>query len=242
MKARLAMGVLVAYATWPPAANASPYKITGLGAATSLELKLFTKLKATDAKSELEGPGFDLTVPVTTGLEASFTAGPGRLREDGRTRWGMIDTEGAIKWEIISARQAGGIGITTEPALIAPTGTKGLGHNEWRLEAPLVIGWVHGPLEVRGKIGYGHAFKSHEDEFSFGMVTEYDLSDAFSLGIEFTGNTPAPAFHSYEAAADLGFKWKLASSVELQGRFGRSLHRAGHHGQTDAALYVEIEI
>ncbi|MGN6270177.1 MAG: hypothetical protein ACTHM0_09835 [Sphingomonas sp.] len=231
---------MAALTTWSGAASASPYKITGLGAATSLELKLFTKLKSTSAKSELEGPGFDLTIPVAKGLEASFTTGPGRLREDGRVRWGMIDSEAAMKWEIVSMPEEGGIGITTEPALIAPTGSNGLGDAEWRFEAPLVVGWGKGPFEVRGEIGYERGFKSHEDEVSFGMVAEYDLTDAFSIGAEVTGGTPSLAFRSYEAAADVGFKWEVASSVELQGRFGRSLRRDDHRPQTDAALYIEI--
>ena len=225
---------------WPGAASASPYKITGLGAATSLELKLFTKLKSTDLKSELEGPGFDLTVPVAQGLEASFTTGPGRLRENGRARWGMIDSEVAMKWEIVSMPENGGIGVTTEPALIAPTGTNGLGDDEWRFEAPLVVGWGNGPVEVRGELGYERGFKTHEDEVSFGILTEYDLTDSFSVGAELTGSTPSLALHSYEAAADVGFKWEFAPSVELQGRLGRSLRRDDHRPQTEAAVYVEI--
>jgi hypothetical protein len=227
-------------AAWPGAADASPYKITGLGAATSLELKLFTKLKSSSRGSELKGPGFDLTVPVADGLEASFTSGPGRLREGGRTRWGMIDSEVAMKWEIVPMPEDGGIGVTTEPALIAPTGTNGLGDSEWRFEAPLVVGWASGPVEIRGEAGYERGFKSQEDEIIFGVVTEYDLADSFSVGAEVTGGTPSLAFGSYEAAVDVGFKWEFAPSVELQGRLGRSLHRDDHRPQTEAALYIEI--
>ncbi|HEU4959363.1 MAG TPA: transporter [Sphingomonas sp.] len=234
----LATAALVAL---PGAANASPYKITGLDAATSLELKLFTKLKSNHWGSELEGPGFDLTIPVAGGLEASATFGPGRLHETGgRTRWGMIDSEFAMKWEIVSMPDDGGIGLTTEPAVIAPTGTHGLGDDEWRFEAPLVIGWASGRVEVRGEAGYERGLKSHEDEVSFGVVTEYDLSDSFSIGAEVTGSTPSLAFRSYEAAADIGFKWEFARSVELQGRLGRSLRRDDRRPQTEAALYVEI--
>lgn len=236
----LACLVTAALTAWPGMASASPYKITGLGAATSLEIKLFTKFKSTSSKSELEGPGFDLTMPLAQGLEASFTTGPGRLRQDGQIRWGMIDSEVAMKWEIVSMPEGGGFGITTEPALIAPTGTNGLGDAEWRFEAPLVVGWGSGPVEIRGQLGYERGFKSHEDEISFGIVTEYDLTDSFSIGGEVTGGTPSLAFDSYETAMDVGFKWAFAPSVELQGRFGRSLRRDDHRPQTDAALYMEI--
>lgn len=146
------------FVAWPGSVSASPYKITGLKAATSFELKLFTKLKSTSMASELEGPGFDLTFPIVPGLEASFTSGSGRLHEAGRTRWGMIDSEVAMKWEIVLMPEDGRIGITTEPALIAPTGTNGLGDDEWAFEAPLVVGWGHGPVEIRGELGYERGF------------------------------------------------------------------------------------
>jgi hypothetical protein len=231
---------MVALVVWPAAADASPYKITGLGAATSFEFKLFSNLKSTSLKSVLEGPGFDLTMPVARGLEASFTTGPGRLREDGRTRWGMIDSEAAMKWEIVPMPENGGIGITTEPAIIVPTGTNGMGDAEWRFEAPLVVGWAAGPIEVRGELGYERGFKSREDEVSFGMVTEYDLTESFAIGVEVTGSTPSLMLRSYEAAADVGFKWEFLPSVELQGRVGRSLRRDDHRPQIDAAIYLEI--
>lgn len=236
----VALSVL-AMAVMPSVATASPYKITGLDAARTFELKLFTKVKSNRFGSEMEGPGFDLTVPVVSGLEASATFGPGRLHNvGGRTRWGVIDTEFAMKWEIVPLPEEGGVGVTTEPALIAPTGTNGLGDGEWRFEAPLVIGWARGPVEIRGEIGYERGFKSGEDEVSFGAVAEYDLTDSFSIGAEVTGNTPSLGFPGYETAADVGFKWEFAPSVELQGRIGRSLRDDDHVPQTDAALYIEI--
>jgi hypothetical protein len=127
---------MAALTAWSGAASASPYKITGLGATTSLEFKLFTKFKSTASKSALKGPGFDLTAPIVHGLEASFTTGPGRLPEDGKTRWGMMDSEAAMKW--VPIPEDGGIGVTTEPTLVSPNG---LNDGDWRFEAPLVVGW-----------------------------------------------------------------------------------------------------
>ena len=227
----------------PATATASPYKITGLHAADTFEIKLETKIESKDGESVLEGPAIDLTAPIARGLEASFTFGPGRLKERGQAaRWGVIDTEVAVKWEMLPQPEAGGFGLTIEPAAIAPTGSNGLGGGEWRVEVPLILGWARGPVQVRGQLGYERGLKTGEDEVSFGVVTEYDLSDTLSVGAEVVGGTPSLAVRDYEAQANLGFKLKVASKVELQGRIGRSLRNDDHVPETNVGVFLEFAL
>jgi hypothetical protein len=138
----------------------------------------------------------------------------------------------------------GTIGITVEPALIAPTGSAGLSEDAWLAEVPLVIGWNHGALRFRGLVGYGHSLESDEDEISLGGLVEYKVRPELSLGLEAVNSAPSTQpDRSWKSMIDVGFKYELTSAVELQGRLGRSAHTAGGHPQvTEGAIYVEIAL
>lgn len=223
------------------AAQASPYRVTGLGAADTWELKLVSKYDHDDTETKVKG-AFDITAPLAPGLETSVTFGRGWLREPGmRTRTGWIDTEIAVKWEILPLGEDGGFGITTEPALFVPTGTRGIADHEWQVEVPLVVGYKKGPAEVRGLVGYARSLDSGSDEISYGAVGEYDVNDRLSFGAELSGGTSPDRFmREYEVEADIGFKFALAEAIELQGRIGQSLRNDDHMREHHAALYVEI--
>lgn len=223
-------------------ADASPYKITGLDAADAWEVKLISKQAHEGDEHLLETPVLDFTAPLAPGLETSLTFGRGRLHADAEpARWGWLDTELALKWEIVPLREDGSIAFTTEPAIIAPTGSHGLSDDEWQVEVPLVIGWNRGPLRLRGLVGYGHSLQSEDDEISWGGLVEYKFTERFSLGAEVVNDMPSNDTGSWKSFGDLGFKFELLHDVELQGRIGRTLHTAGDDPRaTEGALYLEI--
>ena len=64
-------------------------------------------------------------------------------------RWGVLDTEIAMKYELVSVSESGGFGLATEPALFLPSRTNGLSENEWRLAVPLIAGLIRGPWEIQ---------------------------------------------------------------------------------------------
>jgi hypothetical protein len=226
------------------AAQASPYHITGLDAADHWEIKTIAKASAEGDERVLEAPLIDITAPLAPGLETSVTFGRGRLHVDGEsTRTGAVDTELAVKWEVVPLGADGSIGVTVEPALIAPTGSAGLSDDTWWAEVPLVIGWNHGPLRLRGLVGYGRSLENDEDEISLGGLVEYKVGPELSLGLEAVSTAPShDPDHSWKSMVDVGFKYELTPAVELQGRLGRSAHTAGDPRETEGAVYVEIAL
>ena len=237
----IAFAATLAFAS---ATQASPYRITGLDAADHWEIKTIAKDTAEGDERVLEAPLFDITAPLAPGLETSVTFGTGRLHVEGESvRTGVIDTEVAVKWEMAPIGADGTIGVTIEPALIAPTGSAGLSDDMWSAEVPLVIGWNHGPLRLRGLVGYGHSLESDDDEISLGGLLEYKVRPELSLGIEAVNTAPSNDIdHRWKTMVDVGFKYELTPAVELQGRLGRSAHTAGDPQVTEGAIYVEIAL
>lgn len=224
-------------------AEASPYRITGMDAATHWEIKLEGKYEDTHDENVIEAPLIDLTAPLAKGLETSVTFGRGRVHEKGEpTRSGFLDTELAVKWEVAPIKRDKMVGVTIEPALILPTASHDLGDHKVQFELPVVIGWNSGPVRLRGLVGYAHSLEDHEDEMSVGALGEYKLSPSLSMGAEIVTKMPSQDIHAYDATADIGFKWELKEGVELQARAGRSIRSADHRGTTSAALYLEIAL
>lgn len=225
------------------AAQASPYRITGLDAADHWEIK--TIATDTDEGDErVREALIDLTAPLAPGLETSVTFGRGRLHAEGESsRSGTLDTELAVKWEMVPLRADGAIGVTVEPALIAPTGAAGLSDDTWSAEVPLVIGWNRGPLRLRGLVGYGRSLENDDDEISLGALVEYKVLSKLSLGLEAVNTLPSDdPKRQWKSMVDFGFKYELSSTVELQGRVGRSARTAGDPQVTQAAIYLEIAL
>jgi hypothetical protein len=225
-------------------AQASPYRITGLDAADHWEIK--TIAKNTDEGDErlLEAPLIDLTAPLAPGLETSVTFGRGRLHAEGEAvRSGAVDTEVAVKWEVVPIGADGTIGVTIEPALIAPTGSAGLSDDVWSAEVPLVIGWNHGAVRLRGLVGYGRSLENDEDEISLGGLVECKVLPQLSLGVEVVNTMPSDdPDRKWKSMVDIGFKYELSPTIELQGRLGRSARTAGDPHVTQGAIYLEIAL
>lgn len=239
--------------TWPAAlgavvlcaaagtALASPYKIPGMDAASSFEVKLQGEVTASDLETEIEAPVLDITFPLRPGLETSVTFGRGALKElDDPAREGWLDTEVAVKWEVIPLTEGGpGLGVTAEPALIAPTASKGFGDGRWQVEVPLIVGKDIGRVGLRGLVGYAHAFGGG-DETQFGAMATCRISDKVEVGVELAGDMPSLDTREYQSLADVGVIWEFAPGIELQGRIGRTLHHApGEPSATNFALFIE---
>lgn len=225
------------------AAQASPYRITGLDAADHWEIKTIAKHTDEGDERVLEAPMIDLTAPLAPGLETSVTFGRGRLHAEGESRSGALDTELAVKWEMVPIGADGTIGVTVEPALIAPTGSAGFTDDAWFAEVPLVIGWNRGPVRLRGLVGYGRSLESDDDEISLGGLVEYKVMPKLSLGFEVVNTMPSDdPDQRWKSMVDVGFKYELSSTVGLQGRLGRSARSAGDPHVTQGAIYLEIAL
>lgn len=225
------------------AAHASPYRITGLDAADHWEVKTIAKDTVEGDERVIEAPLIDFTAPLAPGLETSVTFGTGQLHADGESHSGAVDTELALKWEMVPIGADGTLGVTVEPALIVPTGSAGLSDEAWFAELPLVIGWNHGLLRLRGLVGYGHSLENDEDEISLGGLVEYQALPGLSLGLEVVNTAPSDdPERRWKSMVDVGFKYELSPTVELQGRLGRSARSAGDPRQTQGAIYVEVAL
>ena len=222
------------------AAGASPFQMPDMHAATSYEIKVQAQYThARDGKS-IEGPALDITAPLRPGLETSLTFGRGRVSGQA---WGNLDTELAVKWEAIPiGEEDGQVGITIEPAVTLPTGNRGLGAGEHLLAVPVVAGANWGRFGLRGLIGYQHGFRSGDNAAQFGVLATYEVTDRFSVGLEYAGQAATGRPHEYESSADAGFKFALTPKVELQSRIGHSLHTPGNAGATQTALFLEFAL
>ena len=221
------------------AAGASPFQMPDMHAATSYEIKLQTQYtQARDGKT-VEA-ALDITAPLRPGLETSLTFGRGRVSGEA---WGNLDTELAVKWEAIPiGEEDGHVGITIEPAVVLPTGDRGLGAGEHLLAVPVVAGANFGKFGLRGLLGYQHAFKSDRNAAQFGALITYEVSDRFSVGLEYAGESSMTRPHRYESSVDAGFKFALTPKVELQGRVGHALHGSGNAGATQTAVFLELAL
>jgi hypothetical protein len=222
-------------------AHASPFKITGMDAASEFEVKIEGEATVSESETEIEAPVLDVTFPIRPGLETSVTFGRGSLKEGADpAREGWLDTEWAVKWEVVPFREDGaGVAVTTEPALIAPTGSGGLGDRRWQVEIPVVVGKDIGPIGLRGLVGYAHAFGGG-DETQFGVLATYRLGDKVKVGVELAGAMPGLNTREYETLVDVGATWEFTPGIELQGRIGRTVHEApGEEPATNFALFIE---
>jgi hypothetical protein len=222
------------------AAGASPFQMPDMHAATNYEIKVQAQYtKARDGKT-VEGPALDITAPLRPGLETSVTFGRGRI--SGET-WGNLDTELAVKWEAIPiGEEDGHVGITVEPAVILPTGNRGLGADEHQLAVPIIAGANWGAFGLRGLLGYQHGFKSNDNAVQFGALATYEVTDRFSVGLEYAGESSTRRPHDYESSADVGFTFALTPKVELQGRVGHTLHAPSNASATQLALFLEFAL
>ena len=222
-------------------AHASPFEVGGLDASNQYELKILTEIETSGSETILEGPAFDTTIPIARGLEASVTGGMGRLTLNGQKgTTGVLDTEIAMKYELISVPGSGGFGLTIEPALFLPTGTNGLSEDEWRLAVPMIAGIVRGRWEARAQISYELGFESDEAEFGFGFLIQRQLTDRLALGTELVGSTPSIAFDETDFGANIGFALALSNALELQGRFGHSIGRNDGEAITNGGMFLKM--
>lgn len=222
-------------------ARASPFEVGGLDASDQYELKILTEIETSSSETILEGPAFDATIPIAGGLEASVTGGVGRLTRNGQNgSSGVLDTEIAMKYELISVPGSGGFGLAIEPALFLPTGTNGLSEDEWRFAVPLIVGIVRGPWEARAQVSYELGFESDEAEFGFGFLVQRQLTDRLALGAELVGSTPSVAFDETDFGANIGFALALSNVLELQGRLGHSIGGNDGEAVTNGGMFLEM--
>ena len=230
--------LLLALALAGPAA-ASPYKIPDLSAATSVEIKLQAQYtKSLDGK-RLEGPALDMTAPLRPGLEGSVTVGFGKVSG---MSWGVLDTELGLKWELLPiGDEDGHVGITTAPSITLPTGTRGLGSNDYQLTVPLIVGAHWGGLGLRGLIGVQRELRSDNNTLQLGALAKYEVTKRFSVGVEVADESTLK-FRDHNLSADLGFTYSLTPAVELQGRVGHTLRVSGRPSASEVAVFFEFAL
>jgi hypothetical protein len=222
------------------AAGASPYQMPDMHAAAAFEVKLQAQYTVAGKDKAIEGPALDFTAPLRPGLETSVTFGRGRVSRQG---WGNLDTEFAVKWEAIPiGEEDGHLGITIEPALLMPTGKTGLSAGEHQLALPVVGGANWGKFGLRGMLGWQHAFKSGHNAAQVGALATCDVTDRFSVGLEYAGESSMTRPRRYGSTADVGFTFALTPKIELQGRIGHTLRSIDDTGARQAALFLEFAL
>jgi hypothetical protein len=221
-------------------AVAAPFEQPSFDASTRPEVKLEIKVKHGGGEGEVFGPALDVTLPVRPGLETSFTFGAVHAKADGASRSGASDVEWAAKWEIIPEDGAGdGLYVSTEPALVAPTGTHGLSEG-WAAEVPLLVGRNFGPWKLRAMLAYEHNFRADEDEIGVSLLAYRKFTDTFGTGLELAADAEPGALSDRELRLNLGLKWEVAQDLEFSARVGRSIARPhGEPADTAVALYLE---
>jgi hypothetical protein len=219
-------------------ANASPFKMPDLAAATSYEVKLQAGFSKASDGEVLEGPALDMTAPLGQGLETSVTAGVGRISH---RDWGWLDTEVAAKWELVPiGEEDGHFGFTTEPTLVLPTATQGLGGDEYQLIVPVIGGVNFGKVGLRGLLGLQRGYHLDGNKAQFGALATYEVTDALLVGIEYADESPMKNFSDHSSSADVGVSWNLTPQVALQGRLGHTVRAPAGRAATEAALYLEF--
>ena len=221
-------------------AGASPYQMPDMHAATDFEVKLQAQYTVAGKDKALEGPALDITAPLRPGLETSVTFGRGRVSGQG---WGNLDTELAVKWEAIPiGEEDGHLGITIEPTVLMPTGKTGLSAGEHQFALPVVGGANWGKFGLRGMLGWQHGFKSDDNAAQVGALATFDVTDRFSVGLEYAGESSMTRPHRYGSSADVGFTFALTPKIDLQGRIGHTLHSIDDTGATQAAVFLEFAL
>jgi hypothetical protein len=205
------------------AVQASPFETLDVEAASRWEIKILTEATLAPSASEVFGPAFDVTAPLTPGLEASVTFGQVWAQEGRQASIGFGDVEMAVKAEMARQRADGsGLFLTVEPGLLAPTGAQGLSNDAWRLSLPLVAGRDVGRWSLRAMAAYARNLAGSADrEAKLSVLATRKVSDRLRLGGELVW--AAAADEGRSLGANLGFSWEAREGVEVQARLGRTL-------------------
>jgi hypothetical protein len=116
--------------------------------------------------------------------------------------------------------------MSMAPNITIPTTDRDreLGDGIWRLRLPVQIGKTFGKWSVYGETGYQIAFDDNaSDIVSYGMATQYAVTDQLSVGAELNGGIPVDRTGNYSLLANTGFSYALTSSLQLQASLGRTL-------------------
>ena len=233
----IALGLIAASVSTP--VLAAPFHTPDLDAASTWEIKPSYQW-ASDGFDNETGYEMDITAPIRPGLETSITFGRGTFKAYGeKAISGALDSEWAVKWEILPAGDGDGFGISTEPALIIPTGSAGFTDDQWALEVPLVFGWNRGRYSYLAMISYGQSFEDGDGEIGANGVIMWEATDTLKLGVELVTAAPSDRPDAYESELNLGFKWEFVEGLELKARIGQSLHREEGGHETSGAIYLE---
>jgi hypothetical protein len=218
---------------------AAPFRTPDLDAATTWEIKPSYQWASNGFEHET-GYEMDITAPIRPGLETSITFGSGTFKTRGeKAISGAVDSEWAVKWEILPAGEGDGFGISTEPALIIPTGSAGFSDDQWALEVPLVFGWNRGRFNYLAMISYGQGFDENRGEIGANGVIMWEATDTLKLGVELATAAPSDRFGEFDSELNVGFKWEFVEGLALKARIGQSLHREDGGHETGGAIYLE---
>jgi hypothetical protein len=164
----------------------------------------------------------------------------GRLeRASGDVHRGYSDLELALKYEVIPLRE-GRIGLTVEPALALPTGSRHFTESSVQLGLPFVAGVTYGDWELRALAAYTICFDTCDDSVVGGGLFKYRISSGLALGSEVIAEAPASDLSAPDVTANIGFILAPSDRFELSGRVGHSVQRSDGRRGFNALLLAKF--
>lgn len=226
-----------------PLADAGVFEVDSTSTADSLEVKAkFYSTRSSD-KQSWHRPGLSFSGRITDNLEWGFGTGYGTIRkEDGPTRGGLRDLAVGTKWRFLDHSAEGGVAMAIEPELTFPIGdeSSGIGSGAVGFALPLRVAKRFDRVRVTGQIGVERTFGRDDDSVDAGVLTEYFISQQWSVGIEFVADAPREQMGAYHFRSNVGFAWEPSDQFELQMLAGRSLENRRGDAATTYRLVLEF--
>lgn len=223
------------------AALASPFEQPTFDAATEFEVKFVGEYEGGHGEKEWFGPALDITFPIVPRLETSLEFGRAWEKSGGASAHGFSDLAWAAKWEIVPKDDAeGGFYVSTEPAIVIPTGANGFSE-KWAVEAPLLLGRNVGEWKLRGMALYSHPFASGgSDEATLSFLAFREISETFGMGVEWVSDVPLQHGGKPINRINLGIAWEVVDGLELTARVGHTVALpGGETAKTNFGVFLE---
>ncbi|WP_066920826.1 hypothetical protein [Steroidobacter denitrificans] len=221
-------------------ATAAPFTVSSTSVSKAPKVKMTFEEKDSSVKSKIAMPKLGFETPVIDGvLEFKIAATYARLEQHDTSVEGPGDSEVKLKWAVAPGDAARGIpAFAMEPKLVLPTGdeARSLGSGSTTLEIPFILGWKLGKTDLGIEFGYSHTFGEHDGTVPLAILGMRQIAPRLRLGLEFVAEAPTNRFSDYELECNVGFKWKLANDIEIDGLYGRTTTTPDDHRTNKAKL------
>lgn len=225
-----------------PVAEAGIFDVGSTGTAQTLEVKAkFYSTRGTD-KQTWKLPGLSVSGPITDHLEWGFGTGYGVIEHTAAPdRHGWRDLGVALKWRFLDHSDSSGLTMGIEPEFSLPVGDEsaGTGAGAVAFALPLRISKKTGRVRVTGEVSAEHLFGRDEDSVGAGVLTEYTLAPAWSVGIELVADAPRSQLSDSHLRSNIGFKWEPNPHFQVQGLVGRSIDNRRGGPVTNVGILFE---